>query len=146
MEQGDVILIVACVIILIIIIYLYKYIIKQFEAARNLYKIYCLPLTDEQFKNILDEYLDYFIEEKSLKLFIDNQCNTPYRYNYFSSLPLPLNILEEFVDYPLNWEYISSNPNVTVEFVEKHPYKYWCRQTLQQKQSIDQNDAFLVTI
>jgi len=34
-------------------------------------------------------------------------------------------MIEKYPDKPWNWEYISYNPNITMEIIEKYPEKPW---------------------
>ena len=34
-------------------------------------------------------------------------------------------LLEKYPNKPWNWEWISYNPNITMEFIEKYPNKPW---------------------
>ena len=34
-------------------------------------------------------------------------------------------LLLKFPDKPWNWDYISCNPNITMEMIEAHPNKPW---------------------
>jgi hypothetical protein len=34
-------------------------------------------------------------------------------------------ILIKYPDKPWDWDYLSFNPNITMEFIEKYPDKHW---------------------
>ena len=47
-------------------------------------------------------------------------------WNYISQNPnITMEIIEKYPNKPWDWEFISENPNITIEFIEKYPYKSW---------------------
>ena len=44
-----------------------------------------------------------------------------WSWNYISRNPnITIDIIETHPEIPWNWDWISSNPNITMEFIEKH--------------------------
>ena len=36
-----------------------------------------------------------------------------------------MDIIESYLNKPWNWDWISMNSNITIEFIEAHPEKEW---------------------
>ena len=50
----------------------------------------------------------------------------PWEWEWISLNPnLTMEIIEKYPDKPWKWEWISSNPNITMEMIEKYPDKPW---------------------
>ena len=58
--------------------------------------------------------------------FIEKYPDNPWNWQWISSNSnITLEIIEKYPDKPWNWKSISSNPNLTLDMIEKYPDKPW---------------------
>ena len=48
---------------------------------------------------------------------------TPIALLGFTKIP---DFIEKYIDKGWNWGYLSKNPNITLEFIERYIYSSWC--------------------
>ena len=64
--------------------------------------------------------------ERWWQFIIDNP-ELPWNWNMISRNPnLTMNFINDNPDKPWNWNMISYNPNLTMNFINKYPDKDWC--------------------
>jgi len=61
-------------------------------------------------------------------LFISFQTyliNRNFKIYSFGKMNILMYLLEKYPEKPWKWDCISYNPNITMEFIEKHSDKHW---------------------
>ena len=49
-----------------------------------------------------------------------------WNWEYISMNPnITMEFIEKYPEKPWDWDWISGNPNITMEIIEKHPEKPW---------------------
>ena len=57
---------------------------------------------------------------------IENHLDKPWNWGYLSCNPnITMYIIEKYPDKPWNWGWISNNPNITMDIIEKYSDKPW---------------------
>ena len=76
----------------------------------------------DDYKDIINVYFDITYIE-----YIDKNINNPNIDWYYISLNpnITMEFIEKYPDKPWDWGYISQNPNITIEFIEKYHDKPW---------------------
>lgn len=66
----------------------------------------------------------YFYDFNEIKEYLHEKWN--WNWNIISSHKnIKLNDIENNMEYPWVWKYVSLNPNLTLKFIKKYPYKSW---------------------
>lgn len=112
----------------------------------NCYRIwYCLrhPISNQLFLSYIsgkDIWTLLYLTRLEIK-FIDKVCgNNNWRYLQLSTVPISMNALEHIHDKSLDWELVTLNPKLTIDFIRNHSDKNWSYKFLYYNTSIDWKD------
>ena len=73
----------------------------------------------------------------------NSESRLAWKWAFISMNPnINMEMIEKYSDKPWEWNYISQNPNITIEFIEKYPYKLWNWNGISQNKFTKEKELF----